>query len=67
MNKKEKAYRDLIRSLEQPGHKKEKKEFHAARRGVKAPASTVVQDKKKKQRSRASVKKQTRKEIFDHS
>ena len=53
----------LQKELSQPGRKAEAKQFNNGRRGSRIPSTTIIDTKKTRSRSRAALKKETRKEI----
>lgn len=60
MTEKKKAEQALMRRLQQPGHKKELKAFHAARRGASVRGTSAIPTKKQKARQRTQIKRDTR-------
>ena len=60
MTEKKKAEQALMRRLQQPGHKKELKAFHAARRGASVRGTSAIPTKKQKARRRSQIKRDTR-------
>ena len=60
MTEKEKAEQALLRRLQQPGHKAERRAFHAARRGASVRGTSAIPTKKQKARQRTQIKRDTR-------
>ena len=58
MTEKEKAEQALLRRLQQPGHKAERRAFHAARRGASVRGTSAIPTKK--QKARTQIKRDTR-------